>query len=409
MSTIGRRELLRMGGLGIASLALPVPAGFLKGAFAGDGVPPTLVILYLRGGMDALNVVMPFDDPRYYEMRPTLALPAEDVIRLDDTFGLHPAFAALKPFWEAKKVAPIVNVGSPHPTRSHFDAQDFMEYAAPGLRSVRDGWLNRYLALSGGKDDDDGRLRGLAMQGLLPRALRGKVSVLAVPEQSVLKNDKMLDLFDTLYGQEGMERSEKPDKVLETGRYTVETLRRFKEIVGGRKADSEAVYPRGPLAQKLRTIARVIRSGEGLEVAAVDINGWDTHANQGRDSGAMPRLMKGLADAVAAFMTDLGPHLDRTMIVTMTEFGRTCRENGNYGTDHGHGGVMLVMGGALKGGRVHGKWAGLADKDLYQNRDLKVTTDFRDVFAEILSNHFRFKVPKGFFPDYKHGRVRSLF
>jgi uncharacterized protein (DUF1501 family) len=405
-----RRDLLKCGGAGILSLALPFPAGFLRAAFAGEDTKPTLVVLYLRGGMDALNVVVPYKDRQYYDLRPTLAIAPDKVVPLDRKFGLHPSLAALQPFWDKKVLAPIVNVGSPHPTRSHFDAQDFMEYAAPGLRTMRDGWLNRYLAVTAGKEDESDTLRALAMQGLLPRALRGKYSVLAVPEQNVLKDEKVIEMFGRLYGCDmGDPSKREDDDVLATGRYTAETLARFKKIIEGADARSAAKYPAGPLAAKLRAVAQVIRSGEGLEVAALDINGWDTHANQGSVDGAMPNLLKNLGDSLAAFMTDLGPHLDKTVIVTMTEFGRTCKENGNGGTDHGHGGVMLMMGGGVRGGRIHGKWAGIKEANMYQGRDLQVTTDFRDVFGEVLRNHFRFKVPKGFFPDYHHGPVRGLF
>jgi len=405
---VKRRDFLKTGGAGILSLALPFPSGCLRSAFAGEDTRPTLVVLYLRGGMDALNAVIPYKDKHYHDLRPTLALAPDAVVPLNSKFALHPSLGALKPFWDKGVFAPIVNVGSPHPTRSHFDAQDFMEYAAPGLRTMRDGWLNRYLALTG---DKPGSLRALAMQGLLPRALRGRVPVLAVPDRKVLDNKQVLDMFGELYGGTDMgdPSRRKDDDVLRTGRYTAKTLTRLKAIIDRAEARSAGKYPPGPLGAKLKAIAQVIRSGEGLEVAALDINGWDTHANQGATAGAMPNLMKRLGDGLAAFMTDLGPHLENTVIVTMTEFGRTCKENGNSGTDHGHGGLMLVMGGKVAGGKVHGKWTGIRETDMYQGRDLKVTTDFRDVFAEILKNHFRFKPPKGFFPDYRQSSVRGLF
>ena len=407
MTTTSRRTILKAAGAGIASLALPFP---VTQAFAGETKKPTVVILFLRGGMDALNVIVPYKDRHYYDMRPTLAIPAEGdkaVIPLDSRFGIHPSLGALKPFWDAGELAPIVNVGSPHATRSHFDAQDFMEYAAPGMRTVRDGWLNRYLALSG--SDSAATLRALAMQGLLPRSLRGKYSVLAVPEANVLRDENMLKMFGELYGEHPGKMDRREDSVVKAGRYTAETLKRFKKIIDGQGGRIEAKYPKSRLGTKLRAIAHVIRSGEGLEVAAIDINGWDTHANQGKFDGSMPRLMQDLGDSLAAFMTHLGDHLDNTLIVTMTEFGRTCKENGNYGTDHGHGGCMFLMGGGVRGGKVHGKWAGLGEREMYQGRDLKVTTDFRDVFGEILQRHFRFKVAKGFFPGYRHSSVRGLW
>jgi len=364
MTRTSRRSILKAGGAGIASLAFPFPSGFMRSAFAGEARKPTLVVIYLRGGMDALNVVIPYKDKRYYDLRPTLAIPQDQVVPLDGKFGLHPALKALKPFFDKKQFAPIVNVGSPHPTRSHFDAQDFMEYAAPGLRTIRDGWLNRYLAQTAGKKDAerDVALRGLAMQGLLPRSLRGEYPVVAIPDRKVLKDKKVLDMFGKLYGDEDGESAR--DGVRKTGRATAKTLERFEEILA--KAESRKTttspslsYPAGGFGAKLKAIAHVIRSGEGLEVAALDINGWDTHANQGASEGTMPRMLSSLGDGLAAFMADLGPHLDSTVIVTMTEFGRTCKENGNFGTDHGHGGSMFIMGGGINGGKVHGKWAGL--------------------------------------------------
>ncbi len=409
MSLTSRRTILKAGSAGIVSLAFPFPSGFYQGAFAGESDRPTLVVIYLRGGMDALNTVIPFKDRRYHDLRPTLGIPQDDVVPLDSKFGLHPSLKALKPFFDRKQLAPIVNVGSPHPTRSHFDAQDFMEYAAPGLRTVRDGWLNRYLAQTAGKQEKErsDTLRALAIQGLLPRSLRGKYAVLAVPDRKVLKDKKVLEMFGELYGDEGDMGAR--DGVQRTGHTTAKTLERFEKILAKAEARVTKPYPPGPLGAKLKAIAQVIRSGEGLEIAALDINGWDTHANQGAREGTMPRLMQGLGDGLAAFMTDLGAHLETTVIVTMTEFGRTCKENGNFGTDHGHGGVMFIMGGDVKGGKVHGKWTGIEETAMYQGRDLKVTTDFRDVFGEILKNHFRFKPPRGFFPDYRHAPVRGLF
>jgi len=433
MTKIERRTFLRASGAGLASFPLPFPRGHLARAFAReDEHRPTLVVIFLRGGADALNIVVPYAAERYHELRPTLAIPAESsgegagVLRLDDEFGLHPALSSLLPAWKEKRFAPILNVGSPHPTRSHFDAQDFMEYAAPGLRTVRAGWLNRYLALgdrSGGAEagappQPEG-LRVLAMQSLLPRSLRGGVPVLAVPERSVLEDEKLLDQFGPLYGESapaaepaadeamGTEREEN-GAVIAAGRDTVRALEHFRRIVGSSQGAAGG-YPPGRFGGALRDLARVIRAGEDLELAALDLNGWDTHVDQGGANGTMADLLRNLGDSLAAFMNDLGPHGERTLVLTMTEFGRTCRENGNYGTDHGHGGLMLLLGGAVAGGKLHGRWTGLEEKSLYERRDLQVTTDFRDVFAEVLRNHFRFEVPADFFPGYKAGRVRELF
>ena len=437
---VRRREFLRAtAGFGVLGFSLPFASSLLASAAAedagagGSSATPTLVAIYLRGGMDALNVIVPHGDPRYYEIRPSIAVPAEDdeegagVIKTGKYFGLHPSLAPLMPHFEEGRMAAIMNVGSPHATRSHFDAQDFMEYAAPGLRTIKDGWLNRYLALTREKvrkaaAHPDGDLRALAMQGLLPRSLRGEHPVLAVPSDSVLDSAETLDLFEEIYGKDGAgdsgemegntgdpgERSN--DSVVATGQVTLASLERYRSIIREPAEQKDGVsYPPGALGVRLGRLARVLKAGAGLEVACVDVPGWDHHYNEGGNQGTLARMLDNLARSLAAFMTDLGPRLDSTVIMTMTEFGRTCRENGNYGTDHGHGGAMLVMGGGIEGGKIHGTWTGLTDAALYESRDLPVTTDFRDVFAEILLRHHGAKLPAEFFPGYRPKGMRGLF
>jgi uncharacterized protein (DUF1501 family) len=299
-------------------------------------------------------------------------------------------------------------VGSNHTTRSHFDAQDFMEYAAPGDRTVRSGWLNRML--EAGKTDQDSSLRALAMQGLLPRSLRGDFPVLAVPDKKVLKDGELLELFDDLYGEDAdqMEKRE-ADSVRDTGRETVETLKRYREIMAKPVSGERAEFPAGKLGDQLKDIAHVMRSDVGLEVACVDVGGWDDHVNEGGVEGNLATRLKTLGDALGAFATDIGERLNDTLVVCMTEFGRTARENGNNGTDHGHGGFMFLLGGKVEGGKVHGTWNGLKDDALYQKRDLAVTTDFRDVFNEVLCSHAGLTPKDGFFPGYSPKRVNGLF
>lgn len=407
MLDLTRRDVLKA-----AAVAAALPAfRFAPGRRARN----TLVVIYQRGGMDALNAVIPFGDKLYYEIRPTIAVPPKDgddgagVLELDKTFGLHPAMKPLMPYWEQKRFAPVVCVGSPHTTRSHFDAQDFMEYAAPGLRTIRDGWLNRYLAAT--KPDGEVPIRAVAMQGLLPRALRGQIPCLAVPENRVLKNDKVLDSFEDLYGGGAGEMGErKDDPVVESGLDTIETLKAYKEIVEKGAKERKAEYPKNNgLATKLRDVASLIHAGTGLEIACVDVGGWDDHANEGGSTGAMATRLGDLTGAIGAFAADIGERLDSTMVMVMTEFGRTCRENGNSGTDHGHGSTMLLLGGALKGGRVLGDWRGLEEKALYESRDLPVATDFRDVFAEVLRGHMGWDPAKDFFPEYKANKLKGLF
>jgi uncharacterized protein (DUF1501 family) len=442
--SLSRRSFLgRSAGLASA-LAFPMPMRFASGEFApAPKERPILVVLYLRGGHDPLQTLVPYKDARYHEIRPTIAIPAkaedprEQAIPLNKDWALHPSLTSLKALWDEGMLAPLICTGSPHPTRSHFDAQDFMEYAAPGLRTIRDGWLNRFLKASEGRWGKDSELRALAMQGLLPRSLRGQFPVLAVPDGSNRRTDALLDFFDDLYleGEDPMAGGQKTpeeeddkmrggrmqrrkkersmqerrengeDAVLATGRATIETLRRYREIeTRGQGRRSNVRYPRGRLGPRLQRIAHVIKSGEPIEVACADWNGWDHHAGQGGLDGRYTQMITHVADSLRAFLTDLGEDAKRTLVVTMTEFGRTCRENGNSGTDHGHGGMMLLAGGPVRGKKVYGDWPGLEDRDMYQGRDLKVTTDFRDVLAEILTRHMQFKLPRGFFPDYRPGR-----
>ena len=406
---------------------------------------PCLVVIYLRGGQDQLNTVIPYRDDNYYRIRPTISIPKEEVVKLDNMWAFHPALTTLKPFYDQGKVSMVINSGSPHPTRSHFDAQDFMEYAAPGNRTMKDGWLNRYLeATRNPRGDDPSRLRAIAMQERLPRSMRGTYPVVAVPS-NLREIDEVLDLFEDFYSGGDAEQlddlfsratkkqssilSKKNrknlkeassgvgldvDPVMSSGMYTIRGLRRLKQLLygaqhtyGSSRANveefSEATFQEYPdqwFASRLKALARLIKSDSGLQVAATDINGWDHHIGMGSLDGTLNRMLTFLSEGLAAFMSDLGEHLDRTLIVVCSEFGRVCRENGNDGSDHGHGGMMWLLGGKLRGGRILGRWEGLDKKDMYQARDLPVSTDFRDIFAEILREHMEFDFPVGFFPDY---------
>ena len=407
-----RRDFLKRS----ATLAGALPAAsFMPPLFHSwkPKYPPAIVNVYLRGGADFLNMVIPWKDRVYRSVRPGIAIREEDgPVKLDSRWVLHPALSAFEPLWKAKMLAPVVGAGSPHPTRSHFDAQDFMEYAAPGNRTLKQGWLNRYLTESADKNSND--FRAMATQELLPRSLRGEFPVLAVPtSMDRKKGSKLLDRFEEFYG-DGMtkeggvmgERKDDSTGVVDSGKATIETLRRFQEIVGSKKSRrGDSNYPQRRFGSRLEIIARVLKSGEGLEVAGIDIGGWDDHTNQGGVEGRQADRLRDFATAIAAFCEDMGPRMANTAVVVMTEFGRTVRENGNNGTDHGHGGGMFVIGGGVKGGKVHGSWRGLGDENLYQGRDLQATTDFRDVMAECLDGVFGFRLPKGFFPDYKTRKV----
>ena len=426
MTPSTRRDFLKFtAAAGLAAQAGPLAGRLLATPGYRGRAGKTLVVIYLRGGADPLNMLIPYGDEHYRRHRPTLRFGLEDgLIKLDDMFGLHPAMGGLQRAWNDGALAPIACAGSNHNTRSHFDAQDWMEFAAPGNRTMRDGWLNRYLAAT--HTEDASEFRALGMQELLPRSLRGLYPVLAVPRSmNSEKGERTLDTFEKFYGDgsdimEGGEdmmgrREEDAAGVVESGRVTIETLRRFREIVSGQKKRQEgetvsgSVYPEGRFGSSLEQIALVIKADAGLEVAGLDYGGWDDHTNEGGVEGRMADRMRDLFNAVGAFYQDLGPRMADTTVLVMSEFGRTVKENGNRGTDHGHGGAMWVLGGGVKGGKVHGTWNGLAGGALYQNRDLPVNTDFRDVFAAVLSSGLEFEPGKEFFPGYKPSPLKDLY
>ena len=353
--------------------------------------------------MDGLNVVIPHGDPAYYSLRPTIALPrpsgaaaAASVIDLDGHFGLHPSLRALKPFWDGKQLAIVEAVGSPDPTRSHFDAQDYMESGTPGLKATSDGWLNRALC----QEAQPSPVRAVSLGEELARTLRGKNQALAIGNLNdfQVKDQRMATTFESLYGVS-------TDKVLNTtARDTFDAVRLVNSIQSKPYvAANGAAYPNGRFGQSLQQIARIIKAKVGLEVAFTDIGGWDTHVNEvgaQPHEGRLAQLLKEFGDGLAAFATDMGDRMEDVSIVTMSEFGRTARENGNRGTDHGHANVMFALGGHIRGGRVYGDWPGLQPEQLYDGRDLQVTTDFRTVLGELvagqLGNHDLAHVFPGF-------------
>jgi uncharacterized protein (DUF1501 family) len=392
-------------------------------------VKPAVVVLFLRGGQDALNTVVPHADGRYYDLRPNIAIPppgeASGALDLDGTLGLHPALVGMKRLYDEGLLAPVVCAGSKHPSRSHFDCQDFLEYGAPGDKSVKSGWLNRYLEATSGPLGPEGEFRALGMQGRLPRSLRGTYPVLAVPNALGRGRqggeDDVLDLFDPLYGMPGAEGAppempeEAPegDELVRAGRTTIETLRKLEAILSEPPAGKEVAYPpaAGRLGLQLKQAARVLKAGRGLEVVGIDWNGWDHHINQGGPSAqdVFWRMLAGLDAAVSAFFADVKTMRSQVTLLVMTEFGRTNAENGNRGTDHGHGSVMFVVGGKVKGGQVHGEWTTLAPGRTYQNRDLEVTTDFRTVLSEVLYGHLKLHPSKQLFPGFAGGAKLGLF
>jgi uncharacterized protein (DUF1501 family) len=380
-----RRMFLKGGavamfGTGAAPLWLARAAGAGTG-----GRRKVLVTVFQRGASDGLNVVAPHGDPAYYALRPTLALPRPELLDLDGYFGLHPALAPLKPVWDAGKLAIVHASGSPDPTRSHFDAQDYMESGTPGRKSTADGWLNRALA-----GTPKSPVRAVALGTTLPRALRGSqpaVAIAGIPEFR-LRNGDTADAFAEMYGRDA--------RLSPTARETFDAMKLLRSLPDSSRS-SRAAYPSGQLGDGLRQIAQLIKSDVGLEVAFADMRGWDTHVNQ---TFQLRNLLTTWSAALAAFWNDLGDRVEDVVLVSLSEFGRTARENGNRGTDHGHANAMFVLGGPVKGGKVYGDWPGLAAEQLYEGRDLAVTTDFRDILGEIVTRHLGVRDTARVFPGH---------
>jgi len=392
--TISRRVFIRSGGLALVSLGLD-PLFLGRAAYAlGTGGRRrasdnrrTIVCLFQRGAVDGLNMVVPYGDAAYYRERPRIAVPLNRVVKLDDHFGLHPSLEPLEAWWNRGHLAVVHAVGSPDVTRSHFDAQDYMETGTPGLKSTRDGWVNRHCQHA--REHEDTPFRAVAFGPQLPRALAGSAPALAIDDLRAFGiqgrprgRDRMTAAFEALYGAEA------------TGLVATSSAEAFEAVRMLRVADptqhepaNGAEYPRGRLGQSLRQIAQMIKANLGLEVAFTDVGGWDTHVNQGAEAGQLAARLSELGGALAAFAADLGERLADVVVLTMSEFGRTVKENGNAGTDHGHATAMLVLGGSVRGGQIAGRWPGLAPDARFEGRDLAVTTDFRDLFCEVLARH----------------------
>lgn len=415
-----RRVFLKGGALSLLTLGLS-PSFLRRTALAMD-LPraargKTLIVLFQRGAADALNVLVPFGDRDYYAARPQLAIgsPARPngalgAIDLDGYFGLHPSMTGFKTLWDRGLLAPIHAVGSPSATRSHFDAQDYMETGTPDRKGTPDGWLNRYLAVKGtcesctpGPDGTAGSpFRAVAMAAQTPRILEGAspvVAMNAIEEFSIRTNGG-----DAQQRLEALYRTGRSDVVHGSGRDMFEALKVLKAAnpLQYRPANG-AQYPRSPFGQRLQQIAQLIKAGVGLEVAFADVGGWDTHVNQGAAQGQLANRLRDFSDSVSSLVADLGDRMDDVMILTCSEFGRTVRQNGTGGTDHGHAGAMFVIGGSVHGRKVHGTWPGLAREQLYEGRDLALTTDFRAVFAEVTARHLGLTDTSAVFPGYRGG------
>jgi uncharacterized protein (DUF1501 family) len=412
---MNRRYFLKHSGIALASLGVATNSpSFLARTIAQTnktGRRKTLIVIFQRGAMDSLNSVIPYGEQTYYDLRPSLAVPRPKsntqpnnpaALDLDGFFALSPALASFKPIYDAGQLAIVHAVGSHDNTRSHFDAQDYMEAGTPGVKSTTDGWLNRYLQAK--PDPKASPFRAVAMGPNLPRTLQGKAPSLAMNNLNEFGIRAGGGQASTVVqgGFEAMYEQSVNEALRGTGRETFEAVKLLKRINPSQyQAASDANYPRGRYGDSLKQIAQLIKSDIGLEVAFADIGGWDTHANQGTGQGQLANRLLEFSQGIAALHTDLKDRRDDIVILTMTEFGRTAKENGNRGTDHGHASCMFVLGGNVNGGKVLGKWPGLKSSQLYEGRDLAITTDFRDVFAEVAMRHLGATNLNLVFPGYQ--------
>ena len=383
-----RREFLKQLGLSATGFFLLGARGWVARAMDGSGSGKRLVVVFLRGAVDGLNVVAPHTESAYYDMRPTIAIPRPGgeggLIDLDGHFGLHPALAPLVPLWTDKTLAFVHACGSPDGSRSHFDAQDYMETATPGVKNTPDGWMNRLLAvLPGSRSATD----AISVGPLLPRILSGKMPVANLPLGRAAGRTQPVDqpeiqsAFERLYsGNDALSQAYRE------GQFTRKKL--MAEIADDmRIADAGAPSPAG-FSGEAQKLAGLLARDPSIKLVFLAFGGWDTHVNQGSVNGQLSNRLRPLGEMLRGLVQGLGPTYSDTVILVISEFGRTAHENGNAGTDHGHGNVMWVMGGNVRGGKVYGPWPGISGSSLYEGRDLAVATDFRDVVGTVLEGQF---------------------
>lgn len=404
-----RRAFVKSGALALVTIGLNPT--FLRRAVFATELPRArkgkiLICLFQRGAADALNMIVPHGESSYYAMRPGIAIARPKAgargtaIDLDEFFGLHPSLEPLKPLWDRGLLAPIHAVGSPSATRSHFDAQDFMESGTPDRKGTPDGWLNRYLAVEGtcAECAQPTPFRGIALSQTTPRIMQGPAPTIAMASLdafTVRATGSDVERLEALY------RTGSADLVHDAGQETFDAVKMLRAADPQRYAPEHgAAYPRSSFGRGLRQIAQLIKADVGLEVAFADVGGWDTHVNQGGATGQLANRLDDFARGISALVTDLGDRMENVVILTMSEFGRMARQNGNGGTDHGHAGAMFVIGGSVQGHRVHGRWPGLAREQLYEGRDLALTTDFRTVFSEIVVGHLGAPNATSIFPEF---------
>jgi uncharacterized protein (DUF1501 family) len=403
--SITRRYFLKSGGLALATYATAPPflirTALAEASADGGSDRPVIIAIFQRGAADGISMVVPFGDPYYASARPQIAIPApgrgaeERAIDLDGFFALHPSLVSLKSIYDAGHLAIVHAVGSPDSTRSHFDAQDYMESGVPGNKSVPDGWLNRYLQSSPSAGATP--FRAVAISATLPRALAGPAPAVAMQRVAEfgIHAGRATPIIEEMFA--------------DTYKDTFDAVKLLRSVSSHPYTPAPGVqYPNSAFGQALLQVAQLVKSNIGLQVAFADVGGWDTHSNQGSTRGQLANRLKEFGDGIAALYKDLGDRMRNTVLVTMTEFGRTIRQNGSGGTDHGHASALFVAGGPIKGGRVYGPWPGLAPEQLHEGRDLALTTDFRTVFSEILIGHMRARDALAVFPGFRPGSFLNL-
>ncbi len=383
---MNRRQFLLRSSLCSASLSISIGThGWASRSQAATNPNAhRLVVIFLRGAVDGLSVVVPYREPTYYTDRPSIAIPQpgqpNGALDLDGRFGLHPALEPLLPLWQQKSLAFVHACGSNDETRSHFDAQDYFESGTPGVKSTRDGWMNRLLGIMADKNP----LQAISVGATTPRILQGKMAVANLASGRNSNNRQQIDkpqiasAFDRLYDtNDAVGRTYREARLART-----ELLKDLEAEM--KMANNGAPLPNG-FPSDAQRLARLMARDPRIQVSFLAIGGWDTHINQGASQGQLARNLEQLAKGLVSLQQGLGEAYSRTSIVVMSEFGRTVKENGNRGTDHGHGNVMWLLGGGIGGGKVYGNWTGLAPEQRYQGRDLAITTDFRDVLGTVLT------------------------
>ncbi|MGO8757743.1 MAG: DUF1501 domain-containing protein [Terracidiphilus sp.] len=413
---MNRRFFLHKGALAVAgTTAMP---GFLVRsvlAQTADAPGQRLVVVFQRGAADGLNVVVPYREKNYYAMRPSIAIPENQVLDLDGFFGLHPSLAAFKPLYDRGHLAIVHACGSPDMSRSHFDAQDYMESGTPGVKGAEDGWLNRALQAEDACNcarhrQEHTAFRALALGAEVPRTLAGKIPAIAIDNVNNFNvagrgpaPSPAASAFEAMYADTG-------DRILHTaGDETFEAVKMLKAANPAQYTPAPgANYPNSEFGNNMRQIAQLLKANLGVEAAFTDLSGWDTHQNQGGVNGQLANRLSDFSASIAAFWRDMGDAADNVTLVTMSEFGRTARENGTGGTDHGHANAMFVLGGQVKGGKVYGRWPGLDNDQLNQGRDLALTTDYRQVLGEVVTHSLGAENLEPVFPGAKLSRAGFL-